>query len=389
MIRKVIYVSYMRLSDKVSRDWYIDYLIEKGITVEFWDLVPLLRGEHGEMKEHDAKTVDYLHTFRTYGEIESRLLLPENRGAFYMMLINYDGQTVTIFRLLSKNNCRMLFLAWGVANAGRMQKSMEMLSKLFNPLWLAKKVYYKLKAVVYKKLMLVKPFDMVFASGQIMIGTKHHAVKVVSINAPDYDQYRKAGLENGRVVKGRYALFLDVYLPHHSDLKLIDGPSVNPDVYYASLNRFFNLLEMEHGIKVVIAAHPRADYRSNPFHGREIYYGRTPELAKDCDFVISHQSYSISYAVLNSKPALFIYTNEIVHRCALTIMVYIDNYATSLDAPLYNIDEITTGDMIVIRYVNKRCYEEYKYKYLTTKETEHVSGQEIFYREICNSWNSM
>lgn len=379
MKRKVIYVSYMRLSDKVSRDWYIDYLIEKGVAVEFWDIVPFLRGE---VEEYGAKTADYLYTFRTYSEVESRLCLPENRNAFYMMLINYDGHTAKIFRLLSKHNCRMLFLAWGVSHAGRIQKSIEMLLNFFNPFRLAKKVFYKLKAVVYKKLKLVKPFDTIFAAGQIMIRNKHHAVKVVPTNVPDYDQYRKAGLEGGRIVEGHYALFLDVYLPYHSDLKLIDGVSVNPDDYYASLNRFFDLLEGKYGIKVVIAAHPRADYRVNPYHGRDLYYGRTPELSKDCDFVISHQSYSISYAVLNSKPAIFIYTNEITHRCSHTIMSYISNYADSLDAPLYNIDEITQSDQIVIRDVNKRRYEEYKYNYLTTRETERTTGQEIFWHEI-------
>ena len=45
MKRKIIYVSFVRLTDKVMRDWYIDYLLGKGAVVEFWDVVSLLRKE--------------------------------------------------------------------------------------------------------------------------------------------------------------------------------------------------------------------------------------------------------------------------------------------------------------------------------------------------------
>ena len=62
MNRKVIYVCFGRLTDKMARDWYIDYLIEKGVTVEYWDVVSLLREEHSE---RGAQNPGYLHVFRS------------------------------------------------------------------------------------------------------------------------------------------------------------------------------------------------------------------------------------------------------------------------------------------------------------------------------------
>ncbi len=110
MIRKVIYVCFARLTDKMARDWYIDCLIEKGVTVEYWDVVSLLREEHSE---RGTQNPEYLHVFRTFSELEGELRQSENRDAIYVMLITYVARFARIFRLLSKYDCRMLTFAWG------------------------------------------------------------------------------------------------------------------------------------------------------------------------------------------------------------------------------------------------------------------------------------
>ena len=42
------------------------------------------------------------------------------------------------------------------------------------------------------------------------------------------------------------------------------------------MNSFFNMIE-NNGLKVIIAAHPKSDYKINPFEGREIYKYKTNE----------------------------------------------------------------------------------------------------------------
>jgi len=379
MTRKVIYVSYMRLSDKVSRDWYIDYLIENGINVEYWDVVPLLRGE---FDEPSTKATDYLRTFRTYSEVEAMLRRSENKDAFYVMLVNYDGHTARVFRLLSKYDCRMVFIAWGAMPGGYMRRWRRFVNYLSSPLRLAVNIFNKAKAIVYRKLNLVKPFDLVFVAGQVLAATNLYAKKVISINLVDYDHYRKIKMKDDRLVEGSYIVFLDVFLPYHSDYKLAGSQMVNPSEYYAALNRFFELLEVKYKIKVVIAAHPRADYSAEIFNGREIYHGRTPELVKDAVLVIAHHSTALSYAVLNHKPIIFAYTNEMAALYKRSIVSYLYEFSEYLDAAIYNIDEIFQGDQIVIREVNLKSYDNYKYNYLTTHESENITTQEIFLREI-------
>jgi hypothetical protein len=371
----------VHLSEKVARDRYVDHLIEKGARIEYWDLVPLL---FGELDEVGSKKADYLRTPQTYDEIEAMLRLPENEDAYYVMLIHYEGRFAKLFRLLSKYECRMLSISWGALpirdRGGRLRQAFSAFSA--NPLRLLEKTLGKVRAVAYRKLNLIKPFDIVFAAGQVLMATKHHAVKVVPINLVDYDHYMRAKFEDCRIVEGRYAVFLDVFLPGHPDLKVIGRPAVNPQAYYSSLNRFFSLLEVTHGIKVVVAAHPKADYSNNPFQGRDIYRDLTAKLVKDADFVVSHHSTSISYAVLNHKPIVFVYTDEMVSVYGDTIVDYLLYFADYLGAAIYNIDAITLDEPIVIGGANLERYESYKYNFLTTKSSEHATTQDIFWREI-------
>lgn len=110
----------------------------------------------------------------------------------------------------------------------------------------------------------------------------HFAKKIIPINIVDYDHYIKQKSINKRIVIDAYAVFLDINLPYQSDLKLIGLPAINPIEYYASLNRFFRMLEEKFAIKIVIAAHPKTDCSTVNFPGRTVYFGKTAELSKKC-----------------------------------------------------------------------------------------------------------
>jgi hypothetical protein len=379
MTKKVIYVSFMRLSERVARDWYIDILMAKGVAVEYWDLVPLLFGGDASA----SKQTDYLRTPRTYQEIQTLLRLPENKGAFYVMLISYEGRTADVYRLLSQHDCWMCFIAWGALPISNESRGQRMLRRaVSNPAKFAQAFYFKMKAIAYRKLKLVKPYDVVFAAGRALLASTHYANKVVPINLVDYDHYVRILSEKTRPAAGSFAVFLDIYLPHHTDLKIVGWPTIEPREYYASLNRFFGLLEEKYKFRVVIAAHPKATYGAETFQGREIYKGLTPELVRDAEFVISHHSTSISYAVLNAKPIIFVYTDAMMEAYKATIVSYINDFAGYLDAAVYNIDKITGHEQIEIKKLDQARYENYKYDFLTSPESEQLTTQEIFWRQI-------
>jgi hypothetical protein len=276
----------------------------------------------------------------------------------------------------------MLFIAWGALPIKPVQQWQKALTGITSPMRLAGKITNKLKAEAFMRLGLIKPFEIVFAAGQALISSNHFAKKVVAINLVDYDHYRAALLQTKQLIAGRYAVFLDINLPYQSDLKLVGMSAVNPEDYYASLNKYFEMVELKYGVKVVIAAHPKAAYSPDLFKRREIYYGQTPLLVKGADLVISHHSTSLSYAVLNSKPIVFIYTAEMAAVYKDTVVSYLLDFAEYLDAAIYNINAIICSDQIGPREVNTSRYDNYKYNFLTTHESENLKTQEIFWREV-------
>ena len=375
MRRKVIYVSFVHLSDKTARDWYLDALIEQGVPVEFWDVTSLIFGDDG----CQSNASEVLRVPTSYEQIDALMRRTENHSACYIMLVTYEVRTVRLYRLMSKYDCRMFFFAWGVLPVGKTNKWRDRLS---HPARSVVNLMRQLKPAVYRRLKLIKPFEIVFAAGEAVVASTRYATKVVPINLVDYDHYVRVKSAAGRLVEDRYAVFLDVYLPHQSDLAIVGLRPVNAHAYFASLNRFFALLEAMHGIRVVVAAHPKASYAGETFAGRAIYQGVTPELVQDAEFVISHHSTSLSYVVLNAKPVMFVYTDEMLALYEPTVISYLRGLSAYLDASIHNVDKIARGEDAAIKPVNAERYGAFKYGFLSTHESENTTTQKIFLHEL-------
>ena len=82
--------------------------------------------------------------------------------------------------------------------------------------------------------------------------------------------------------------------------------------WYGTLNKFFYDLEEKFQIKVIIASHPKSKFEKKiPYLGNRLAYENSSmELVKNCKYVITHQSTSLSYATIYKKPIFFIYTND-------------------------------------------------------------------------------
>ena len=80
MTQKIIYISFTRLTEKMARDWFIYDYKQRGISVEYWDVSFLLRGEY---LEENAIEADYLYSPKSFAAVYARVLLPENIKKYY------------------------------------------------------------------------------------------------------------------------------------------------------------------------------------------------------------------------------------------------------------------------------------------------------------------
>ncbi|MDC3200273.1 hypothetical protein OAT92_06680 [Porticoccaceae bacterium] len=380
MSKKVIYVSWTRLTDRYARDWYINHLIQSGIEVEYWDVVAFTREQHDEFGELD---VNYLRVVQSLREFESLVQLKENTDAVYVMLMTLTWQSRLPYQLLTKYNRKMAFIIWGSMPNLPDSILRRAVSKIItSPSEFFRHAFELVGLIVLKKIKLIKPFDTVFSAGSAISISDHFAKKVVPFHLVDYDHYMRVKEDAKRLVKGKYAVFLDLNLPYQSDFSLTGLQTVKPHDYYQSLNKFFGLLAQQYDVKIVIAAHPKTSTDSKVFGELEIYRLSTAELVKDAEFVITHHSTSLSYAVLNTKPCVFIYTNEMDELYPNCRVASIKLYASYLDAPVYNIDQISEGSEVLVGAPKVIRYDDYKFRYLISKESDNKLSQDIFLKEI-------
>ena len=381
---KIIYISFIKLTDKIARDWFINYSINKGAIVEFWDIIPLIREEYIEPRQQYET---YLRYIKTHQEFEILLKQPENISAIFVMLISYDGGRLSFpFRILSKYCCRMVFISWGAMPVSPLKPNWKIRFNRFfsNPTFFAMRVLDKLTGSAYRKLKLVNRFNIVFTAGSILTNTNQYTDRVIPINLCDYDQYLIAQKSNVRLIRNKYAVFLDTNLPYQSDIGFTGRQSLNSRDYFKSLDIFFTHLESIHNIEVVIAAHPKAFYEVNTYDGRQIHRLVTAELVKDAEFVISHTSTSLCHAVLNYKSIVFIYTEEMLKLYENTMIEEIKNAAKYFQVNAININRLNNHTNVLIEQPNKIIYDDYKYKYLTSQCSEDKLSAEIFWSEIIN-----
>jgi hypothetical protein len=209
--------------------------------------------------------------------------------------------------------------------------------------------------------------------------------KIIWGHTLDYDLYLNDSLKPSKnELKGKkYAVFLDQYLPFAPDLVYMGVNSpLTPKQYYYSLCNFFNRVEKETGLNIIIAAHPRSKYEEHQsyFEGREIVRGRTIELIRDSDLVLMHYSASLSFAVLYNKPILFFATGE-MEKCTSEVKK-ICAYSSELNKQFINIDVIYKIDWDKELTVDKETYANYKEKYLKRKGTEEKPFWQIVADEV-------
>jgi hypothetical protein len=141
--------------------------------------------------------------------------------------------------------------------------------------------------------------------------------KIVWAHALDYDLYLKSihnnikddfidifGLKYSFDELRNSIVFLDEYNPYHPDFDFLKIPHADkPEKYYPAIERFFLYLEKKYNLRVIIAAHPRSDYKSkNHFKGFPIIKDRTLDLIKISSLVLLHSSTSVNFVNIFKKP---------------------------------------------------------------------------------------
>jgi len=379
---KLIYIRYIPLTEKIYKDFYMEEAVKAGIEVEYWDITALFF-KHIFGQEDSSHLVS-TRKFDSYKELERSLVLEQPlSNTLFISIMTFEGRIGKLYRILTKYNCKLAVFGRNMFPMPASNSSSIIdricritLTKIYD--------YIRIRNVKQQKLSVkIKEYDILFMGGELGwkgVGNIEYSeitrAEIVKVNSDDYDVY--LGIKDSEpLIKGDYILFLDEYLPLHPDTKLFNIKNILPEQYYPELCRYFDRVELQYGMPVVIAAHPKAlRYKEEDFFsGRKIFLGKSAELSKFAFFVIAHNTTAINYPVAFGKKIHFITSKNIekgiinVHRHSICLANYLGcNYQW------FDINEPVN----LIETLPEANYRRYKYDFQTFPETEHILTKDIF-----------
>ena len=163
------------------------------------------------------------------------------------------------------------------------------------------------------------------------------------------------------------AVFLSSANPMFGSDEILHGGGqlFTSEVWYPALVRFFDFLEPATGVKVDVAGHYKSAFPAIApcFGNRSVYYGKTQEMVRQSEFVITIASTAISYAVLLKKPVIFIYSNQL--KGNYEPMPTINGLAEMLGTKPINIDDFPEDIQRYLK-VDETKYAAYEREVLTS-----------------------
>lgn len=236
-------------------------------------------------------------------------------------------------------NCRLAFRRYGLRKG------------LSCALWAFRHLSYRIKT----RLKLIwdiglKFFLIPYPLFWVRAGTWVHSFtdssfgvrrgRIINVEGLEVFWAKQAESNNEPPPDGPYALFIDSALCHHPDFKIEYLPiHLDEAEYFEKLRAFFDKVESQFGMPVVISLHPKADYdpaeARELLGGRQTFTGTTPFLIKHCALTIQHQSTATVISALYRKPILFL-TNDVLE--STIVKSDIDSRSSWTDQPLINLD---------------------------------------------------
>ncbi len=209
-------------------------------------------------------------------------------------------------------------------------------------------------------LRIFKPFiDVFIVCGDEMLKNEQAYLngdtKVVKAHDFDFDKFKS--MESNLRKPKENLIFIDQMIPNHPEFTLRNNRYPSPKKYYERLNYFFDRVEEVTNLDVIVSLHPRntSNIDSLGYGNREVIYGDTAELIKNSRGIITHNSTSISFAILFKKPILFIADKELIDMIPAIQVLHnrLSQKTIRIDRPINNLD--ITGNM----EINKKIRAEY------------------------------
>ena len=231
----------------------------------------------------------------------------------------------------------------------------------------------------------IRPADFAVYGGKISaywtkVYPKSINTRAIFAHSMDYDVFKAAVpkmLESEPI-----AVFIDENTCFKRDSAYWGIKEPEVEVYYPKLCRVFDRIEQEFGLRVVIAANPRANYKGQEqlLGNREIFYQATAAQVARASLVIAQRSTSIGYAVLTNKPIFLITLKEIYEHWSNRSPY--DGFAQALGKKIEFFDDPEKINISKAMEINPELYRKYRENYIKIASSPDLPFWEIVFNEV-------
>ncbi len=378
---------------KIDMNRYDIYEYEKkfNYNVEIHELINFLHPGFEKSFMNNIKD-KRLKSFNNYEKWKEHYLkLKKKYGKNILIIKNISNNNLISLKLnlfLKKNKAKIIEFSTNQFPINQEKKKFNSIienfvySLFFNP----RKIFVYL---LQNFLILVGKFLSLYPTYLVKTGSKNFRelktqknIKIINGNSFDYNMFIKSKIKNKNSMN--YGLFLEAPTPLFSGDIYIDGEKFGargtPENWFPSLNKFFTKIEKFKNIKIKIVPHPKIKHKNSKpkyYFGREVVSESLADLAKNSSVIISRDSAGFSYAAIHKKPAIFIYTDELLNKKNF----FLDNqryFASELGLKPVNIDdEVNNETLQKLFNFNKNKYHLYIKEYLTSRNDKKINCEII------------
>lgn len=209
----------------------------------------------------------------------------------------------------------------------------------------------------------------------------------VFVNSNVYNEYWETVSSDQGEDSSEYILYIDQGLlkrdmPFNQDITCGEWDT---DKYSKNLDELFSCLEEYYKCPVIIAKHPKSDYKEDRVLGRKLFTGQTPKLIQGAKLVVNQTSTTWGLITLFKKPFINIYNNLLMQR-SFNNYRRIREIMDCRQLNLENSDEIKNFKQY-IKYYDKKSYDAYlnRFIYGGKGEKQNRNSYDIIADIICNS----
>ena len=370
-MKRVVYLIEQPFDERNFERFGIQSWIDRQWDVEVWDLTPWA---HPRVWEDFSGRGHGLKQFAGYIPIASgRALEAKLRtAATVLCFVDFTGaglRSVRAKAALKRAGAKRIVCAVGTIPVPA--RDTRLISRLAKTLSLGPGAVWRwLSAAFFSRVVAPRiPADWAVISGTESMTLARSSLAVIKAHNFDYDIYLKL-MHAGPAGADDYAVFIDQDYCFHLEYAYTDTPAIaTAERYFPAICDGLEAISAALGLDIRIAAHPRASYerRQEPcFRKFAVERGRTGEMIKGCRAVVCHDSTAIQYAVLFSKPAIFLTTDELSRAYEGRS---IEQAAAALGKKPINLDRVDprTVDWREELRVDLEKYASYRNKYVKTE----------------------